>query len=69
MNNVIQVNSLEKKYKGFLLDNISFSVPSGYICGFIGQNGAVHLLSFVVSVMASVASHVLCKWLDGNKKR
>ena len=40
MNNAIEINSLTKKYKGFLLDSISFSVPSGYICGFIGQNGA-----------------------------
>jgi len=30
------VNNLTKKYKGFLLNNISFTVPSGFICGFIG---------------------------------
>ena len=40
MNNAIEVNGLRKRYKNFLLDNISFSVPSGYVCGFIGQNGA-----------------------------
>lgn len=40
MNNAIKVNNLTKKYKGFLLDNVSFTVPRGYICGFIGQNGA-----------------------------
>ncbi|HMM30267.1 MAG TPA: ABC transporter ATP-binding protein [Clostridia bacterium] len=40
MKNAIEVNNLTKKYKGFLLDNISFAVPSGFICGFIGQNGA-----------------------------
>ena len=40
MNNAITVSNLTKKYKEFLLDGISFSVPNGYICGFIGQNGA-----------------------------
>ncbi len=40
MKNVIEVNNLSKRYKNFLLDNISFTVPEGYICGFIGQNGA-----------------------------
>jgi ABC-2 type transport system ATP-binding protein len=40
MKNAIEVKNLTKKYKTFLLDGISFSVPSGYICGFIGKNGA-----------------------------
>jgi ABC-2 type transport system ATP-binding protein len=40
MRNAIEIKNLTKKYKDFKLDSISFSVPSGYICGFIGQNGA-----------------------------
>jgi ABC-2 type transport system ATP-binding protein len=40
MKNAIEIKNLTKKYKGFLLDNISFTVPNGFICGFIGQNGA-----------------------------
>jgi len=40
MNTAIRVTNLTKRYKNFLLDNASFTVPSGYICGFIGQNGA-----------------------------
>ena len=40
MKNAIEVRNLRKKYKDFQIDNISFDVPSGYICGFIGQNGA-----------------------------
>ncbi|MCM1314534.1 MAG: ABC transporter ATP-binding protein [Alistipes senegalensis] len=38
--NAIEINNLTKKYDGFTLDNISFSVPKGSIMGFIGQNGA-----------------------------
>ncbi len=40
MNHVIEIVNLKKQYKNFLLDNINFSVPSGYVCGFIGENGA-----------------------------
>ncbi len=40
MNNVIEISGLRKQYKNFLLDNISFSVPGGFVCGFIGENGA-----------------------------
>ncbi|MDE5558578.1 MAG: ABC transporter ATP-binding protein [Ruminococcus sp.] len=38
--NAIEINNLTKKYDGFKLDNVSFSVPKGSIMGFIGQNGA-----------------------------
>lgn len=38
--NAIVINGLTKKYDGFTLDNVSFSVPRGSIMGFIGQNGA-----------------------------
>lgn len=40
MNKAIEITNLRKQYKHFLLDNISFSVPSGFVCGFIGENGA-----------------------------
>lgn len=39
MNN-IEVKDLSKRYDGFLLDKISFNVPSGAIVGLIGENGA-----------------------------
>ena len=40
MNNAIEISNLRKQYKNFSLDNISFSVPSGFVSGFIGENGA-----------------------------
>ena len=40
MNHVIEVSNLRKQYNNFLLDNISFSVPCGFVGGFIGENGA-----------------------------
>lgn len=38
--NVIELNGVKKDYGDFLLDNVSFTVPEGSVCGFIGQNGA-----------------------------
>ena len=40
MKYAIEVKGVSKDYGDFKLDNISFSIPEGYICGFIGQNGA-----------------------------
>lgn len=40
MNNAIEIKNLGKNYKDFSLNNISFSLPEGYIMGFVGQNGA-----------------------------
>ena len=38
--NVIELKNVSKDYGDFKLDNVSFSVPEGSVCGFIGQNGA-----------------------------
>ncbi|MCR5702142.1 MAG: ABC transporter ATP-binding protein [Lachnospiraceae bacterium] len=38
--NVIELRNVTKDYGDFKLDNVSFSVPEGSVCGFIGQNGA-----------------------------
>ncbi len=38
--NVIELKNVRKDYGDFKLDDVSFSVPEGTICGFIGQNGA-----------------------------
>lgn len=40
MENIIEVKGLCKKYKGFALDNVSFTVPKGAIVGLVGENGA-----------------------------
>ena len=38
--NVIELKGIVKHYGDFRLDKVSFSVPQGCVCGFIGQNGA-----------------------------
>lgn len=36
----LEVKNLSKKYEKFELKDVSFTVPKGYIMGFIGENGA-----------------------------
>jgi ABC-2 type transport system ATP-binding protein len=38
--NTVEVKHLTKKYDTFALNDINFSIPKGYIMGFIGENGA-----------------------------
>jgi len=42
MSTILEVKGLTKKYKDsyFSLNNVSFSLPSGAIMGFVGENGA-----------------------------
>ena len=40
MKNVLEIQNLRKDYADFYLDDISFSLPEGFIMGLIGPNGA-----------------------------
>lgn len=37
---LLEVRNLSKYYKTFHLENINFTLPKGYIMGYVGQNGA-----------------------------
>ncbi|MCF7931425.1 MAG: ABC transporter ATP-binding protein [Acholeplasmataceae bacterium] len=38
--NILEVRNLRKEYPKFILNDVSFVIPKGYIMGFIGENGA-----------------------------
>lgn len=38
--NALEIKNLTKNFKGFKLDNLSLTLPSGCIMGLIGENGA-----------------------------
>jgi ABC-2 type transport system ATP-binding protein len=40
MKSVLEIKDLRKEYPEFILENISWDVPQGYIMGLIGPNGA-----------------------------
>jgi len=40
LENILELNSVNKVYKDFAVQDVSFSLKKGYIMGFIGPNGA-----------------------------
>lgn len=40
MDNILEISGLCKKYDDFELKDITFSLPKGYIMGFVGENGS-----------------------------
>jgi ABC-2 type transport system ATP-binding protein len=40
MESILEIKNLKKNYRNFRLEDISFCIPYGYICGLIGPNGA-----------------------------
>ncbi|MDE7304185.1 MAG: ABC transporter ATP-binding protein, partial [Oscillospiraceae bacterium] len=40
MENILEIKGLNKAYEGFSLKDVTFSMPKGYIMGFVGQNGS-----------------------------
>ena len=37
--NKIEIKNLKKNYQNFVLKDVNFSIPAGYVTGFIGRNG------------------------------
>src|SRR5574344_1337580 len=40
MDNILEVKNINLKYKNFQINNISFSLPTGYVMALTGHNGA-----------------------------
>ena len=40
MDKILELSNVTKEYKGFKLDNISFSLDRGYIMGLVGTSGS-----------------------------
>lgn len=64
--NLLQADHLTKKIEGFYLNNISFTLPPGYICGLVGQNGAgkTTLLHLVLGLYQADSGTILINGIN-----
>ena len=73
MANAFMVSGLTKTYQDFVLDHVSFTVPSGSIVGLIGENGAgksttIHAALGLIQKEDGVVSILDKEELDGDIK-
>ena len=66
MNNAIEVEGLSRDFKGFSLRDVTFSLPVGYIMGFVGKNGAgkTTTIRLIVNMLARKSGSVKVFGLD-----
>ena len=67
--NIVELQNVRKKYKGFTLDGISLSLPRGYIMGLIGPNGAgkTTTIKILMNMVKRTGGHVRVFGLDPQK--
>ena len=61
---LLEVKGITKNYKRFALQDISFTLPAGYIMGYVGQNGAgktttLHSITHLIKTDGGES------WIDG----
>ncbi len=66
MTNVLKIQNLRKEYEEFVLDDISWDVPQGYITGLIGPNGAgkTTTIKLIMNLIKSDGGEVKVLGLD-----
>ena len=66
MENVLEVRNLHKRFEGFALTDVTFSVPRGYIMGLIGPNGAgkTTTLKLILGLVQRNSGEILVCGLD-----
>lgn len=58
MQDSIVIENLTRKFPGFVLDNVSFTVPRGSIMGFVGENGARYILKVISTTSAPISTGI-----------
>lgn len=60
MSNILEVRGICKSYGSFMLNDVTFDLPCGYIMGFIGPNGAgkTTTIKLILNVIKSVSGSI-----------
>ncbi|NAS32375.1 ATP-binding cassette domain-containing protein [Flavobacteriaceae bacterium R38] len=69
MENVLDIQNLNKDYGGFKLDNISVSLPPGHIMGLVGPNGSgkTSLIKIILNLILKDTGDIKVFGLDQQK--
>ncbi len=69
MENILEIKNLRKEYPEFILDDISWEVPKGYVTGLIGPNGAgkTTTIKLIMNLIRSDGGQVKVFGLDSAK--
>jgi ABC-2 type transport system ATP-binding protein len=66
MEQILKINKLRKEYPEFVLDDIEWNVPKGYVMGLIGPNGAgkTTTIKLIMNLIESDGGYVKIFGLD-----
>lgn len=69
INNYLELTDVSKSFPGFKLNNISFSLPKGYIMGLVGPNGAgkTTTIQLILNMLEKDAGEILLFGKDNVK--
>ncbi|WP_019639910.1 ABC transporter ATP-binding protein [Paenibacillus fonticola] len=72
MSSVLEVNDVTKQIKGrTIIDGISFSIPKGEVCGFLGPNGSgkTTMIRMLTGLLAPTKGRIAINGIDMKKNR
>lgn len=69
MINTLEIKNLKKSFKNFSINNISFSMPRGYVMGFIGANGSgkTTTINLIMNLIKKDSGEINIFGLDNEK--
>lgn len=69
IDNCLELKGVKRSFPGFKLDNISFSLPKGYIMGLVGPNGAgkTTTIQLILNMLERDAGEILVFGKDNIK--
>ncbi len=67
--NALEIKNLNKKYEGFELKNVSFTVEEGTVMGLIGENGAgkTTIIKAILNILTNYKGEILIFEADNKK--
>ena len=65
--NKIEIKNLKKNYQNFALKDVNFSIPEGYVTGFIGRNG-MGKTTTIKSILSLIQYHGDILSIHGDEK-